>query len=110
MWVNMIFAGVITLSLFTIPETFAPVILKKRAKRLREETGDNTYVTEQEAFKRSLTGIVVEALIRPFQMLVQEPILLLMSMYIALIYGLVSLIILPIFFFLQLSDVQFDEC
>lgn len=89
-WVNMIFAGVATFSLVTIPETFAPVILKKRAKRSREETGDSTHVTEQEAFKRDLSGIVVETLIRPFQMLVEEPILLLMSMYIALIYGLVS--------------------
>lgn len=93
----MIFAGVITLSLLTLPETFAPVILKKRAKRLREETGDNTYVTEQEAFKRDLSGIIVETLIRPFQMLVEEPILLLMSMYIALIYGLVSQINVPKF-------------
>lgn len=90
LWVNMIFAGVVTLFLATIPETYAPVILKKRAKRLREETGDNTFVTEQEAFKRDLSGIIVETLIRPFQMLVEEPILLLMSLYIALIYGLVS--------------------
>lgn len=89
-WVNMIFAGVVTLSLVTIPETYAPAILKRRAKRLRADTGDATYVTEQEAFRRDLSGIIVETLIRPFQMLVEEPILLFMSMYIALIYGLVS--------------------
>lgn len=97
LWVNMIFAGVVTLSLLTIPETFAPVILKKRAKRIRQETGDMTYVTEQEAFRRDLSGIIVETLIRPFQMLVEEPILLLMSLYIALIYGLVGLDLSSVF-------------
>ena len=106
-WVNMIFAGVITIFCCTIPETFAPVLLKRRAARLRKETGNPNITTEQELFKRKLSDIVVETLIRPFreflfvtlgtdavantpplEMLVTEPILLLMSMYIALIYGL----------------------
>ncbi|OBZ70128.1 hypothetical protein A0H81_09818 [Grifola frondosa] len=65
LWVNMIFAGVVTAFCMTIPETFAPTLLRKRAERLREETGDPNIVTEQE-----LT------------------LLLLMSLYIALIYGL----------------------
>ncbi|KAH9832884.1 MFS general substrate transporter [Rhodofomes roseus] len=87
-WVNMIFAGVIAIFCCTIPETFAPVLLKRRAARLRKETGNPNITTEQELFKRPLSDIVIETLIRPFQMLVTEPILLLMSMYIALIYGL----------------------
>jgi len=87
-WVNMIFAGVITIFCCTIPETFAPVLLKRRAARLRKETGNPNITTEQELFKRELSEIVVETLIRPFQMLATEPILLLMSLYIALIYGL----------------------
>ncbi|OSD04427.1 MFS general substrate transporter [Trametes coccinea BRFM310] len=87
-WVNMIFAGVVTAFTMTIPETFAPVLLRKRAQRLREETGDPTITTEQELFKASLSQIITETLLRPFQMIVTEPILLLMSLYIALIYGL----------------------
>ncbi|EPS98981.1 hypothetical protein FOMPIDRAFT_1125239 [Fomitopsis schrenkii] len=87
-WVNMIFAGVVTIFTCTIPETFAPVLLKRRAARLRKETGNPNITTEQELFKRKPSDIVVETLIRPFQMLVTEPILLLMSLYIALIYGL----------------------
>ncbi|KAH9928079.1 MFS general substrate transporter [Fomitopsis serialis] len=81
-WVNMIFAGVMTIFCCTIPETFAPVLLKRRAARLRKETGNPNITTEQELFKRKFSEIVVETLIRPF------PILLLMSLYIALIYGL----------------------
>ncbi|KAH9939282.1 MFS general substrate transporter [Epithele typhae] len=87
-WVNMIFAGVVTLFTMTIPETYAPALLKHRAQRLREQTGDVTITTEQELFKASLGQILVETLFRPFQMILTEPILLLMSLYIALIYGL----------------------
>ena len=87
-WVNMIFAGVVSLMILTIPETFAPVLLKQRAARLREETGDENIKTEQELFKASFGAILSETLIRPFAMIVTEPILLLLSLYIALIYGL----------------------
>lgn len=88
LWVNMIFAGVVTAFCFTIPETFAPVLLRKRAEKLRKETGNPNITTEQEMFQASFSQVLTETLIRPFQMLLTEPILLLMSMYIALIYGL----------------------
>ncbi|EIW51893.1 MFS general substrate transporter [Trametes versicolor FP-101664 SS1] len=87
-WVNMMFAGVVACMCATIPETYAPAILLKRAKRLRAETGDPHITTEQELFRKSLKEIVVETAIRPFQMIATEPILTLMSMYASLIYGL----------------------
>ncbi|CAK5282450.1 unnamed protein product [Mycena citricolor] len=88
MWVNMIFAGVVLLFCATIPETFAPVLLRKRAAAYRAQTGRDDIVTEQELFKKSFAHMLIDTLIRPFQMIVTEPILLLMSLYIALIYGL----------------------
>ncbi len=87
-WVQMIFAGVMAIFKCTIPETYSPVILKRRAQRLRKETGDLNIATEQELFKVPFSQLIVETLIRPFQMLATEPILLLLSLYIALIYGL----------------------
>ncbi|WVQ94617.1 hypothetical protein IAU59_001697 [Kwoniella sp. CBS 9459] len=87
-WVNMISAAVVWAFSLLIPETFAPALLKRRAKKLRAETGDQTFVTEQEVFRKPLNEIVIETLIRPFQMLATEPILLLMSLYISLVYGL----------------------
>ncbi|KIP05138.1 hypothetical protein PHLGIDRAFT_92536 [Phlebiopsis gigantea 11061_1 CR5-6] len=87
-WVQMIFAGVMALFKCTIPETFSPVILKRRAQRLRKETGDEDMVTEQELFKVPFADLLVETFVRPFGMLATEPILLLLSLYIALIYGL----------------------
>lgn len=87
-WVQMIFAGVMAIFKCTIPETYPPVILKRRAAKLRKETGDPNIATEQELFKVPLTQLLVETLVRPFVMLFTEPILLLLSLYIALIYGL----------------------
>ncbi|KZT09290.1 MFS general substrate transporter [Laetiporus sulphureus 93-53] len=87
-WINMIFSGVSAALTCTIPETFAPALLKRRAARLRKETGNPNITTEQELFSASLSQIIIETLVRPFQMLMTEPILLLMSLYVALIYGL----------------------
>ncbi|EPQ60211.1 MFS general substrate transporter [Gloeophyllum trabeum ATCC 11539] len=87
-WVNMILAGVCAVLVTIMPETYAPVLLRKRAAKMRKETGHYNIVTEQEMFPRPFSEILVETLVRPFQMLVTEPILLLMSLYISLIYGL----------------------
>ncbi|CAL1705557.1 unnamed protein product [Somion occarium] len=87
-WINMIFSGVVALAILLIPETYAPVILKNRAARLRKETGDEDIKTEQELFPMSMSALLQETLIRPFAMLATEPILLLLSLYISLVYGL----------------------
>ncbi|KAI0682794.1 MFS general substrate transporter [Cytidiella melzeri] len=87
-WVNLIFAGAMFILKASLPETYPPVILKRRAVRLRKETGDENIRTEQELFKVPFAQMMQDTLIRPFQMLLTEPILLLLSLYIALIYGL----------------------
>jgi MFS family permease len=87
-WVQLIFAGVMAVLKCTIPETYAPVILKRRAQKLRREIEDENIMTEQELFKVPLSQMLLDTLIRPFGMLATEPILLLLSLYIALIYGL----------------------
>ena len=84
----MIFAGVMWIIICFFPETYHPVLLAKRAKRIRAETGDPTYVTVEEEFPVPVSELVRANLIRPFIMLATEPILLLMSLYIAIIYAL----------------------
>jgi len=87
-WTNMAFAGVIMIIVGLIPETYAPVILKRRAARLRKETGDPNIITEQEEVKLTLGEIVRTSLIRPITMIMTEPVLDLMCMYIVLIYAM----------------------
>ncbi|OJZ80266.1 hypothetical protein ASPFODRAFT_53633 [Aspergillus luchuensis CBS 106.47] len=87
-WVNLAFAGSILVLIGLIPETYAPVILKRRAAKLRKETGNTAIVTEQEKHKLTLMEIARTSLIRPITMIMTEPVLDLMCMYIVLIYAM----------------------
>lgn len=87
-WVNMAFAGVMWIIVSLIPETYPPVILKKRAKRLRKETGNMNIMTEQEATPLSFTELVNTNLLLPLKFTVTEPILDLVCGFVALIYAL----------------------
>lgn len=87
-WVNMAFAGVVSIMTCLIPETYAPVILKGRAKKLRAETGNPNIMTEQEADDLSLTELLKTVLVRPITMMLTEPVLDLMNLYIVLIYSM----------------------
>ncbi|KIN07150.1 hypothetical protein OIDMADRAFT_139791 [Oidiodendron maius Zn] len=87
-WVNMAFAGVMLIIVGLLPETYAPVILKRRAAKLRKETGDPNIITEQEKVKLTFGDIIRTSLIRPIAMILTEPVLDLMCLYIVLIYAM----------------------
>ncbi|OAV91117.1 hypothetical protein PTTG_07888 [Puccinia triticina 1-1 BBBD Race 1] len=88
-WVLMIGGGASWLaSLMLLPETYSPILLDRRAKKLRQETGDSKYYSAHEKADYSLKAIVRRTLLRPFEMLITEPILLLVTLYLALVYGL----------------------
>lgn len=71
-----------------IPETYSPVLLRQRAKKLSEMTG-KVYLTEMDALrgKVTLTQALKTSLSRPWILLFKEPIVLLLSIYLAIIYG-----------------------
>ncbi|KAJ5769245.1 hypothetical protein N7520_003804 [Penicillium odoratum] len=87
MWVSG-FAFV--LLFFGLPETFAPNILARRARRVRRITGNSQYLSESEIESKGIkpVDLLFEALIRPFQLCFLEPIVLLLNLYISLIYGI----------------------
>ncbi|EAW22482.1 MFS transporter [Aspergillus fischeri NRRL 181] len=71
-----------------VPETYAPVLLRRRAEKLSKHTGkvyvskidiDQGRVTLKDAFKTALS--------RPWILLFKEPIVFLLSLYMAIIYG-----------------------
>ena len=73
---------------FTVPETYAPTILARRAKKLRKQTGDKDYVTEMDLDTRPFSERLMVFLIRPFQLLFRELIVMLISLYMSVLYGL----------------------
>jgi MFS transporter, DHA1 family, multidrug resistance protein len=87
----LIFAGVCTVIMFLfMPETYSPVILQKKVNRLRKEdpVGSKYLYAEHEKQDWSFTGVISRTLFRPVKMLALEPILLLITIYTAVVYGL----------------------
>ena len=87
-WVNMAFAGVMWIIVALIPETYAPVILQRRAVRLRKETGNPKIMTEQEAQGITLNEMMKACVVRPLVFAVTEPVLVATCFYVCLIYSL----------------------
>lgn len=73
---------------FTVPETYAPTILAKRAAKLRKETGEQDWVTEQDLDMRPIGERMRIFLIMPLRLLFGELIVFLISLYMSVIYGL----------------------
>jgi len=72
----------------SVPETYAPVLLQHRAKALSKRTG-KVYVTRLDHLQgpKSLSAILKIALARPWVLLFKEPVVLIMSTYMAIFYG-----------------------
>ncbi|KAJ7347886.1 MFS polyamine transporter [Mycena albidolilacea] len=89
-WVMMMFAGTCTaIMILTLPETYAPVILLKKVKALRKSdpSGNKHLFAAHEKQDWSFSGVLNRTLFRPFQMLAAEPILVLVTIYLSVIYG-----------------------
>ncbi|KAM0812443.1 putative Major facilitator superfamily (MFS) profile domain-containing protein [Seiridium cardinale] len=71
-----------------IPETFAPVLFLRRAERLSQAKG-RVYVSklEKDYQKKTFLASIKVALVRPWVLLCYEPIVLLLTVYMAILYG-----------------------
>jgi DHA1 family multidrug resistance protein-like MFS transporter len=76
---------------FVIPETYAPVLLQRKAKKIRHETKNWAIHAKADEQQVNLNEIMTKFLLRPFKMLFLEPILLLITIYMSLIYGILYL-------------------
>ncbi len=94
---NAILGGVVCLATtLTTPETYGPVILRHRAKALsrRTTTTGSVYVSRIDAGgggqpprRTSLSQELSVSFTRPWILLFREPIVLLTSLYISIVYG-----------------------
>lgn len=79
--------AVLPLILF-MPETYTPVLLSRKAKRLRKETGDDEIIAKTDLQKKTLRHVLTVVMTRPYRMLFQEVIVMSVSAYCALAYGI----------------------
>lgn len=91
-WVLLIWTGVqLCFIAITIPETYAPVLLRRKAQRLRKETGEERWHAPIEKMERSMLGTVTWSCIRPFQLLFLEPMVLNLCILSAMLLGILYL-------------------
>lgn len=76
---------------FIIPETLGSVLLQRRAKRLRYETKDWALHAKADENQIDSKIIAKKYLLRPFKMLAMEPILVFITLYLSLVYGILYL-------------------
>jgi DHA1 family multidrug resistance protein-like MFS transporter len=79
------------LDLFFLEETYPPVILISKAAELRRRTKNWGIHAKQEEIEVDFRELITKNFSRPLRLLVTEPIVLLLSIYMAFIYGLLYL-------------------
>lgn len=88
----IIWAGVELLALFfLVPESYLPVLLRRRAAELRTETGDDRYYAPIEKSSRSIPQTILWSCTRPFQLLFLEPMLACLCVFTAILLGILYL-------------------
>ncbi|KAK9264532.1 major facilitator superfamily domain-containing protein, partial [Lipomyces tetrasporus] len=94
------FSGIYALALFalsitTIPETYHPVLLARKAKRLRIESGNWAYHAKHEEWEFTLKEMITKHFMRPFAMLL-TPIVTSMSVYGSFVFGILYLAVVAV--------------
>ncbi|KAK8129275.1 major facilitator superfamily transporter [Apiospora kogelbergensis] len=87
-YVSIIWAFVLFLAIvFFTPETYHPVKLREKARALRKETGDERWKAPMEKKDKSVAKAVGQSLLRPFQLLIWEPMCLCLCLFSAILLG-----------------------
>lgn len=79
------------LILLFVPETYAPVLLRRKAIRLRQETGDGRWKAPIEKMNKSVAKTVLWSCVRPFQLLFFEQMCLNLCLLSAILLGILYL-------------------
>ncbi|KAK9347973.1 major facilitator superfamily domain-containing protein [Lipomyces starkeyi] len=100
-WLTAIFSGVtLVCTSLVLPETFRPILMMRRAQKLRKE-GHNV-VAAYELEDKDLKGVVLHVLMRPLKMLFKEIIVASICLYVGFTYGL-------LYMFFQAYPVIFQQ-
>lgn len=92
LYITGILAGLSLLaSVFLIEETYAPIILVKKAEIIRQRTDNWGVHAAHERVAIDLEQIITKNITRPIMMLVTEPIILLISVYNGFCYAILYL-------------------
>jgi len=91
LWEILWAAGPVFLLMFMLlPETSTPNILLRRATRLRKLTGNNRLLSQSEIDQKHMkpSRIVIDAIVRPIEIMIKDPAIAFVNVYTAIIYGI----------------------
>ncbi|GMM34481.1 Yhk8 protein [Saccharomycopsis crataegensis] len=77
----LIFTGCMCVAVSTIPETYKPYLLKLKAQRMCQETGDDRYYAPLDKVPNSLLDTIVLSCRRPFGVLFLDPMMFTLCFY-----------------------------
>lgn len=78
----------VALSTLCLPELYEPYLLKKKAQRLRKETGDSRWHHPHEDIRLDFKAIVTKQFSRPILMLLVEPMVTCIAFYASFVFAL----------------------
>ncbi|KAL2756025.1 hypothetical protein ACRALDRAFT_1042925 [Sodiomyces alcalophilus JCM 7366] len=74
-----------------VPETYHPVVLRNKARKIRKETGDDRWKAPMENTNKSIPRTIGLSLLRPFQLLFHEMMVLNLCVLTAILLGVLYL-------------------
>lgn len=86
----LVFAAFI-IAFFFLPEMYGPVLLGRKAARIRRETGCQDIYNPHERIELDLKSIIQKQLSRPLLMLFTEPMVTAIAIYASFVYSLLYL-------------------
>ncbi|KXJ96418.1 major facilitator superfamily domain-containing protein [Microdochium bolleyi] len=87
-WIGLAYAGLTAVPIYLIPETYGPVLLTRRARKLRKENPGAEVYSATELEMRDYKELITVVLTRPVRMLVTEPIVTATCLYLSLVYSI----------------------
>ncbi|KAJ7667540.1 MFS polyamine transporter [Mycena polygramma] len=94
-WSTSIAAGIVQLvASIWLKETFAPIILKRKAKKLAKNNRDAQFITVFDVNPKKMSA--VKQYLYPIRLILTEPTAQILGVYLAYLYGLVYLILTSI--------------
>ena len=81
----------LALIIIFVPETYHPVLLRDKARKLRRDTGNDRWKAPIEMTDRSIAQTLLTSIYRPFHLLTLEPMCLNLCLFSAVLLGVLYL-------------------
>ncbi|KAF7553801.1 hypothetical protein G7046_g7002 [Stylonectria norvegica] len=87
-WIALIYAGSTLIMAILLPETFGPILLSRRAAKMRKADPDSHATAPRDLEETNLNQLLTVVLTRPIRMLISEPIVMTTCAYVSLVYSI----------------------